>query len=369
MINLDIDTALGILKKLGECPSTSFHENLVAECIQGILSTEYIPYEIDSYGNILARVKGTNPENKPIAFVAHMDHPGFEVDRIGNGQIIAKALGGVPVASLKKSIRSFFFDEKTGERYPCSLKSLSSIGDREVAVDSEREMEIGSPIVFDLPDFQVDQDFIQMRAMDDLAGCASIISGLMNWHREKPASDVFAIFTRAEEVGLMGARLLAKDGVLPAESLVISVETSSAIPGVSLGDGPVIRTGDASYTFDFEAENVLASARDRISSRDSSFKCQRQLMSAGSCEAGAFIANGYKSSGIAFPLGNWHNATTFIADPDGDVGLEYISTNDFFDGTRLITETPYAAPDERYMKLRERYVDVPRDVRNRLIST
>ena len=76
MVNLDIDTALGILKKLGECPSTSFHENLVAECIQGILSTEYIPYEIDSYGNILARVKGTNPDNKPIAFVAHIRYEG-----------------------------------------------------------------------------------------------------------------------------------------------------------------------------------------------------------------------------------------------------------------------------------------------------
>ena len=81
------------------------------------------------------------------------------------------------------------------------------------------------------------------------------------------------------------------------------------------------------------------------------------------------MANGYKSSGIAFPLGNWHNATTYIADPDGEVGLEYIAMNDFVGGVRLILESPYAASDERYLMLGKRYVDVPADVADRLTNT
>ena len=155
MVNPNIDNSLKILAMLGECPSTSFHENLVFQCIKRILSLENIPYKTDTYGNILARIEGTKPQNKPVAFVAHMDHPGFEVDRIENGQVIAKALGGVPIASIKKVTKSFSFDEKTGERYSCVLEPETSIGDREVLVDSNQDLSIGMPIVFDLPDFLV----------------------------------------------------------------------------------------------------------------------------------------------------------------------------------------------------------------------
>ena len=37
------------------------------------------------------------------------------------------------------------------------------------------------------------------------------------------------------------------------------------------------------------------------------FKYQRNLMGAGGCEASAFKAFGYKVTGLAYPLGNWHN--------------------------------------------------------------
>ena len=115
MVNPNIDNSLKILEKLGACPSTSFHENLVFQCIKRILTSENIPFKIDTYGNILVRIEGREPRNKPVAFVAHMDHPGFEVDRIEKGQVIAKALGGVPIASIKKATKSFYYDEKTGE--------------------------------------------------------------------------------------------------------------------------------------------------------------------------------------------------------------------------------------------------------------
>ncbi|MCL0105494.1 hypothetical protein M1N90_01905, partial [Dehalococcoidia bacterium] len=132
MANPNIDNSLKILAMLGECPSTSFHENLVFQCIKRILSLENIPYKTDTYGNILARIEGTKPQNKPVAFVAHMDHPGFEVDRIENGQVIARALGGVPIASIKKATKCFSFNEKTGDRHLCFLEPAAHIGDREV---------------------------------------------------------------------------------------------------------------------------------------------------------------------------------------------------------------------------------------------
>ena len=195
-----------------------------------------------------------------------------------------------------------------------------------------------APVVFDLPDFALEGETVRMRALDDLAGCAAILAALERLVADEAQAEVYGLFTRAEEVGLLGARLLAEAGTLPHETLVVSVEASAVIPGVAQGEGPVIRTGDASYTFDSDAEQVLAVAREKLSERDPGFKCQRALMSGGTCEATAFAVFGYSATGVAFPLGNYHNATTRISDPEGGVDAEYIRLRDYLGGIDLISE-------------------------------
>ena len=66
---------------------------------------------------------------------------------------------------------------------------------------------------------------------------------------------------------------------------------------------------------------------------DKNFKVQRQLMGAGGCEASAFAAHGYLVTGMAYPLGAWHNAG-----PDNTIASEYISLDDFAGGVLLATE-------------------------------
>ena len=82
------------------------------------------------------------------------------------------------------------------------------------------QLKLPAAVVFDLVDFQVDGELIRMRAADDLAGCASILAALAELSVQPPPGDVYGVFTRAEEVGLMGARLLAESGRLPKETLV-----------------------------------------------------------------------------------------------------------------------------------------------------
>ena len=117
-----------------------------------------------------------------------------------------------------------------------------------------QSLEFPRPVVFDLTDFQMQGDFIHMRAVDDLAGCAAILAAIASLAESPPPGDVFAVFTRAEEVGLVGARLMAEAGSLPPETLVLSAESSRTLPGAEMGSGPVIRVGDAGYTFTAEAE-------------------------------------------------------------------------------------------------------------------
>jgi endoglucanase len=294
-----------------------------------------------------------------------MDHPGYEIIREDEDFFVGKSLGGVPRAAAMKGVDCFSFDQENN-RHPCRIEPWNDGGEGEVKVVSEIKLDVGTPITFNLPDFSLIDNQIEMRALDDLAGCASIMASLIELNRESVVTDIFGIFTRAEEVGLVGAGLIAAEQTIPSNTFVVSVETSSVIPGVEQGMGPVIRTGDASYTFDAEAENILALAKKSLLAQDPEFKCQRQLMAAGSCEATAFAVNGYSTTGIAFPLGNWHNATTKIPDPEGSVGMEYISQSDFLNGIDLIFTSALVGYSNSSSPIKERLFEVQGKLKDRL---
>ena len=304
-----------------------------------------------------------------------MDHPGYEIVEVGERGTIARALGGVPVVSMKQSVAVLAL-LSDGSRVRAKLippggPLSDDPDDRLVLVEFEVDVEFAPPVplVFDLVNFTLDGDLIRMRAADDLAGCASGLAALERIVADEVNVDFYAVWTRAEEGGLWGARLMAEAGTLPKDTLVVSIESSPVIPGVAQGEGPVIRTGDRMFTFDADAEQIFIVAQDAIQSRNPNFKVQRQLMSGGSCEATAFAVFGYKATGIAFPLGNWHNATTFIGDPQGGIGPEYIHVDDFLGGVELLTEAAKSVGKRNDSPTRARVRQIPTDIRARMASS
>ena len=198
------------------------------------------------------------------------------------------------------------------------------------------ELSYPAAVVLDLPSFSIDGDFIRGRQLDDLAGCATILASLIAVNRDDSNErTIVGLFTRAEEVGLVGAALAAADEVFDKNAIIVSVETSLKSDIAKQGGGVVIRVGDRMTTFDHEAEGVLHGASHRIAAQGNSegFKVQRALMGAGGCEASAFKAHGYRVTGTSFPLGAWHNT-----EDDGSIMPEYIHVDDFNSGVQLITE-------------------------------
>jgi endoglucanase len=365
MKNID-QQALDILSELAKAPSIPFHEYVVQAKIIDILSLNSIPFSLDNYGNIIAKIEADGEPLEPIAFVAHMDHPGFEVSSVTSSGILAKPLGGVPKCSMVQTLPMFGFTQ-SGEKFECVI-SPNQNDDQTVIVNGPSSLRVGSPLTFGLLDFEIIQDKINMRSLDDYAGCASIISTLINCKSQKLLRSIYGVFTRAEEVGLVGARIIARDKTLPIDTLIVSIETSSIIPGVHQGNGPVIRVGDATFTFDSDAENVLRNVALNINNGDYKFKFQRNLMSAGTCEASAFIANSYVTTGIALPLGNWHNATTYISDFQGGIDTENVSLTDYLDATKLLIETSISSFDLRNDKIKSDIKEVPVEYEKRLIQ-
>lgn len=362
--------ALEILRELGERPAAPFHESAPAGYILETLRSIGLDADTDAFGNVIARHRNTDSDNPPLALVAHMDHPGFEIVEASEHGLLAVALGGVPEVSLTNPADVLVILE-SDVRVPARVVPYSDGDGRTVRVELSEDVDIAPPVpvVFDLPDFVLEDGFIRMRALDDLAGCAAALSAMERLVAEDAECDVYAVFTRAEEGGLFGARLMAEARTLPAETLVVSIESSPLIPGVEQGAGPVIRTGDALYTFDAEAEQVLIVARESIRQRNPDFRSQRQLMSGGVCEGTAFAVWGYRATGMAFPLGNYHNATTGIRDPESGIGAEYIRVEDFLGGVELLTEAAKCVGLRNESPARARVREVPNDIRARMTGS
>ena len=370
------DGALQILEALGGRPATSFHEGLVADHVLGSLGEIGVELRRDPYGNIIARIPGMRSGVPPIAFVAHMDHPGFEAIEFRGENLVAEARGGVPQSSFTAPIPVEVVDA-SGKRWKAHLAGPDGTPeDRRVLVHLKEAADVPLPasIVFDLPDFLLKParpepvegqagSLIHMRAADDLAGCAAILAALHDLADAPPMGDVYGVFTRAEEVGLVGARIMAQEHSLPLDCLVVSLESSRELPGAVMGSGPVIRVGDVTFTFSAEAEQVLHVARQSLVAENPDYKAQRQLMSGGTCEASGFAAWGYATTGIAFPLGNYHNAT-----PEGGVDAEYIHADDFLGGVQLVTQAAHSVVTRRSSPAWKRLQAVPAELQQRLLA-
>src|SRR2546426_8024978 len=118
-----------------------------------------------------------------------------------------------------------------------------------------------------MPAVEIAGDDIRMRAADDLAGCALILCALAALRDQTGPHDVHAVFTRAEETGLYGARLAAEDGLVPRDAVVVSVEASRELPQAVAGGGGGVRARGLPKNLSNEAEGHLRGARDGPAAR------------------------------------------------------------------------------------------------------
>ena len=317
-----------------------------------------------------SRRSGTQ-SSRPIALVAHMDHPGFEIVDVDGTRLKLQMRGRVSDVVYEQQIDLVVH---CANGSVCRARTTGADGDREARIlyaDMQQPEALTLPAfaVFDLPDCDFGDTRVFARALDDLAGCAATFAVLETLSGESEPIDIFGIFTRAEEEGLVGARLLAATGALPKETLVVSVESSRALPGAEQENGPVIRVGDAVSTFSQSAEEVLQAARATLMGRNPPIPVQRQLMSGGVCEASVFVAHGYESTGIASPLAHYHNGFG-----EDSVQAENIAIGDFLGGVELLLEaarsmdSPQQEPAGSAPSIYARLRSAPETEANRLRS-
>ncbi len=267
-----VPTLTTILKRILKQPTAPFHEYHVRSEIESLLKgCPNVRLKRDKFGNLLATYKhGRSNGRTTWVLGAHMDHPGF-VKQPGGGKDGWDFLGGVPqplvAAGVKRGLRKAR----------------------------------GQLAVWDFP-LKINEGRIEAAACDDLIGCSVIIAVFWALAKLKLPATVHAAFTRAEEVGFLGAWHLAKNWPFGKDSVFLSLETSRPVNGAVMGGGPVVRVGDRLSVFDGEAIEILMQTAN-----EQAIRVQRCLLDAGACEASAMRACGIRSAGISVPLANYHN--------------------------------------------------------------
>lgn len=343
-----------LLLDVASIPTAAGREHRVIDRIhRWVRERPDLSLRADEHGNL--EISFSNPSPAPLYFTAHLDHPAFVVERaIGPATVELSFRGGVmddyfPAARIRWHGSA-----------PCGGTLRETIGPQEpfkrflADLDHPADARPGDIVTWDLPHaeitHEIDRGMLHAPACDDLAAVAAALCAydelraLRSKREEIP--DVRLLFTRAEEIGFVGAIGACRSGFIPAKARLLALENSRAMSEAPIGAGPIVRVGDRVSVFTPALTDAVARRAEQVAggppptsaqklSQAPRWKWQRKLMAGGACEASVFCAFGYEATCICLPLGNYHNMADLDAVQAGSntapphVAREFISIADF----------------------------------------
>lgn len=366
------------LLEVTQLPTVAGREGRVVEWIRSWVGLRpELELLEDSAGNLVVQPRvlwGRKPDvdgagGSPIFITAHLDHPAFVVERAITADTLAVAFrGGVMDAYFENARIRVHTTEGpigatlTGEIAPAGMQSTPALFKTYSAVlDKHATIHAGDIATWELPAAEIDSNgLVHTHACDDLAALASalaaydVLLAVVRAGSPHDVQDVRLLFTRAEEIGFVGAIAACKLGTMPRGSRVIALENSRSFEDSPIGGGPIVRVGDRMSIFTPRLTAACARRAEQIANRPAqptatrtqqeieaaaAMRWQRKLMAGGACEATVFCAYGYDATCLCLPLGNYHNMSNLAAVQDGKwdaatkgpprVAREYISLADF----------------------------------------
>lgn len=305
----------------------------------------------DGAGNLVIERAGADAGAAPLLITAHLDHPAFVVERIiGPGTLGAGFRGGVLNPYFKDAPVEFFAEARADARVTGRvIESTPGEPYRQCVIELDGDATVESSGLalgdigrWDLGDARIEDGMARTHACDDLAALAAALAAMDVLRAAPDAAHVQLLFTRAEEIGFVGAIAACKLGTIPAGARVLALENSRSFAHDSpIGAGPIVRVGDRISTFSPTLTGAVAKCAEALAkSREKTgapFRWQRKLMPGGACEASAYQAYGHDATCVCLPLGNYHNMADLDAVQAGDkdavasarAGHEFIALSDY----------------------------------------
>jgi len=331
-----------LLLELGSLPTAAGREDAVLALVRRWVSARpRLLLKRDPCGNLLvarADFEKACRRKAPLLITAHMDHPAFVVKSVKGRSVRLDFLGGVQDAYFKGAAIEIFSRDLTRA---CPARVLSLDAGAKPFKSVKASLSRVAPFVepgcigrWRFPAARVSKGLAHLPACDDLACLAAALLAYEEISADSSLAHAALLFTRAEEVGFVGAIGAARGGSIPEGARLVCLECSRSFPHDSpIGAGPIVRVGDRLSVFTPELTNVISEIAAAHKKARPAFRYQRKLMAGGACEATGFASYGLKSACLCLPLGNYHN----MADPDGvlagrkkaRVAPEFISVADY----------------------------------------
>lgn len=359
---------LSTLSQICNVPTAPYAEAYAAAYIRWWAAEsqrrDKILVQSDVVGNLHLLYQGGSAGHAELVLEAHLDHPGFLVEKtLPDGTLGAIFRGGVkPSCFDRASVQIWYpeshmtFPHDTAQRPAGRWASTRVLSVEPASGNNPLRVVLATPdglaaggtppgsiAMWALPNALTIDRLFAARVCDDLVGVAVGLYVLDELIAQSAAVNIRLLLTRAEEVGFAGALAAASRRLIPATSSVIGIETSKALANAPQGRGPVIRVGDKSLTFSPALTRFLSMRAGGIADTDSSFLYQRQLMDGGTCDSTAFAAFGYDTAAVCVALGNYHNMAEPQMNPaiptaGPHIAAETIHLDDFFGLVRLLTD-------------------------------
>ncbi|MFA9478996.1 M20/M25/M40 family metallo-hydrolase [Phycisphaerales bacterium AB-hyl4] len=358
------------LTELTSLPTAAGRESRVIAWIEAwaMRHAATVKLRRDRFGNLLLMRASGPRSDRPIIFAAHMDHPAFVVDAASDGRdASAEFRGGVHANYFKgTAVTLHRHDEPPRPGRVAILHQGDDARDKRATIrfDEPTVVEPGDVITWAIAPAKVVGDRLHAPACDDLAGVAAAIAAFEQLLKQTSVGDVRVLLTRAEEVGFIGAMAACRSRIMPKRSRIVALENSKSFDDSPIADGPIVRVGDRTSTFDPDLTYRVGKLAEQLASDDKQFKWQRKLMPGGTCEASAYQSLGYIATCVCLPLGNYHN----MNERTGKIDAEVISLADYHALVRLLIAVGSQLDDPSRSPTLRRRLDALFDERRAILA-
>ena len=244
--------SLPLLTQLLGCHSTPGDEDEVASFL--LSSWSSCGLETGVLGRYAVWGRCREHSGRPVMLVcAHMDSPGYSVDRFGDGWIGAAPIGGARFEGDSVPVR---LKQSDGEIHCTLWRVADGLGEGrdDFRLSDGVDAAHGDRICFDIEPV-VESSVVNAPFMDNRVGClvaCEVASRIASWNSHY---DLVVAATASEEMGGFGADVLAAR--IAADAVVVVDATyESAEQRVLLGNGPVLTLSDHSVLLGIRARDA-----------------------------------------------------------------------------------------------------------------
>ena len=298
------------IKQISEINAVSGNEGNIREFILDHIHADNI--EVDNMGNIIALKKGKN-SSKKIMVATHMDESGFIVSNVtDSGYIKFKPVGNIDINTVisKKvnigntkgviGMKAIHLQTKEERENTVPAKNLFIDIGAKSKKDALESVKMGDYICLDT-EFKETKEYAFGKALSRL-GIDVLISSM----DISADCDIYYVFTVQKEVGMRGAKILARlydvDTILTVDTVCADDVFNNDSKTISLGEGIVIPAMDKYSIYDSELIKKLEKVKHQKAVTKNEFS-----------DAGAFSA---KRVNISIPCRYAKTPVEMIAKSD-----------------------------------------------------